>query len=215
MNDSQIENSELSEFLNLFLHYFSIAHFFVKPIMGEKFPVIRKKRKAVNKDNPSKSSQNEEKFITLGMAHYNLLWLIDALLLETPGQSIEEIKVVELQQLKKVFIWYTEPEYRYVQRVMNMATDLYKTGHLERFAEHKTYYYISDKGRKLLEANRTKRKMSLAKLFKIVGNNKEIHSDIEKIYPEILEISKKITSALWENIIKESEILEIPQKTKD
>jgi hypothetical protein len=209
MSKSQPEDISLDSFLNLFLHHFSVALFFVKPIMEEKFPVVRETKKVDDGSDPQKRQNDVEQKIFLKMAHYNLLWLIDELS-NVSKKKIDGHKVIELQLLTKFFIWYTASEYRYVQRVRNMANDLYKTGFLDRIkVSQKTYYRLSQDGINLLKTNRATREKYLKRFFEL----KEIKSIIaNKPYRDILGISKKITDPLWKIIIEESEEIEIPEK---
>lgn len=212
MKESQTETVSLDDYLETFLGHFSIIRFFMKPIMNQDFDNVREpKKEPKNRSQKSKSQEAKPKPIVFKMAHYNLLWLINSLLEEEDAPEIDGIKVVELQQLKKVFMWFTNAEFKYSEHAANMAREMFDSGHLERFEPHKTYYYLSQKGKQLLEENRRKRKESLNKIFEAIEKKTKIKIKKED-YSKILGISEQITGALWKTIISEAETLPIPPK---
>lgn len=202
MHDSQMENVELTVFLDSFIDHFSITHFFIKPVPKEYYPVIKRKvitkKSTTNKDRPTD--------VILGSEHYNLLWLINELSKSSENVDENGHPVVELKKLQKVFFWYTRAEYSYLQRLNNMARRLYQTGLLDSVKKQTSYYWLTDEGKNLLKDLRIKRKRYLTKFFETAGIKK-------KLYNDILEVGENISPTLWQTIIKESENIEIPKRS--
>lgn len=210
MEESQLENVKLNEYDDIFLQHYWIIVFFMKPILNQEFKNVRAPKKKPVPPNPSQKPETELKPVKFKMAHYNLLWLINSMA-EKSELTIDGIKVVELQQIRKVFMWYTAMEFKYSQYAGNMAREMYSTGHLESIEGHKTYYYLTPKGKQLLEEIRGKRKESVNKLFTAIEKKTKIKIN-KKDYKKVLKFSHRITDALWKMMMNEAETMQIPPK---